>query len=205
MRSLPAGLITAKNSLQDSYPILILLDIALPSADPATTLYLVRNTENITWNSQLYTAFPFDITAVNQGRNTELPTVNLSISNVNRVMQSYVEELDGAIDSEVIITRIHSNHVTSADYFDKWYFIITSTECNNQTVNFVLSSRNIYDTRFPRNRMRRNVCRFRFKSTECGYAGAETSCNRTFSRCLELANTERYGGFTNIGGSGLQL
>jgi len=39
-------------------------------------------------------------------------------------------------------------------------------------------------------------CRWKaFKSTECDYAGASTWCDRTYARCVALANTTNYGGF----------
>ena len=39
-------------------------------------------------------------------------------------------------------------------------------------------------------------CRWKaFKSTECDYAGGSTWCDRTYARCISLANTTNYGGF----------
>jgi hypothetical protein len=39
-------------------------------------------------------------------------------------------------------------------------------------------------------------CRWKeFKSTECDYAGGQTWCDRTYDRCIVLANTTNYGGF----------
>jgi hypothetical protein len=39
-------------------------------------------------------------------------------------------------------------------------------------------------------------CRWKdFKGTECGYAGAATWCDRTYSRCETLVNTVNFGGF----------
>jgi lambda family phage minor tail protein L len=38
----------------------------------------------------------------------------------------------------------------------------------------------------------------KWQATECGYAGAETTCNKTFQRCRELANQRRFGGFPSI-------
>lgn len=39
-------------------------------------------------------------------------------------------------------------------------------------------------------------CRYRdFKGARCKYAGAELECNRTWTRCTELANTANFGGF----------
>jgi hypothetical protein len=38
-------------------------------------------------------------------------------------------------------------------------------------------------------------CRWPFRSTECGYAGTQADCNQTWTRCRELGNTGRFGGF----------
>jgi phage-related protein len=38
-------------------------------------------------------------------------------------------------------------------------------------------------------------CQWVFKGTYCAYAGAETWCDHTRSRCLTLVNTDNYGGF----------
>ena len=39
-------------------------------------------------------------------------------------------------------------------------------------------------------------CRWKvFKGTECGYSGAETQCDRSYTRCTELSNTDNFGGF----------
>ncbi len=41
------------------------------------------------------------------------------------------------------------------------------------------------------------TCTYRtFKGAQCGYAGAETTCDRSFARCTALSNTARFGGFT---------
>jgi hypothetical protein len=45
------------------------------------------------------------------------------------------------------------------------------------------------------------LCRWKkFKSTECKYAGAESACDRTYSRCTQLSNTDNFGGFRYIPG-----
>ena len=37
----------------------------------------------------------------------------------------------------------------------------------------------------------------------CNYSGSETSCNRSFTRCEELNNGARFGGFPGLANSGL--
>jgi len=39
-------------------------------------------------------------------------------------------------------------------------------------------------------------CRWKvFKGTECKYVGAETKCDRSYTRCTALSNTDNFGGF----------
>ncbi len=42
------------------------------------------------------------------------------------------------------------------------------------------------------------TCQWAFKSTGCGYAGAQTWCNRTWERCKALSNQARYSGFRHL-------
>jgi len=44
-------------------------------------------------------------------------------------------------------------------------------------------------------RMQSSSCSWRaFKGTECGYSGAETTCNRSYARCVALGNSANFGG-----------
>jgi hypothetical protein len=42
------------------------------------------------------------------------------------------------------------------------------------------------------------TCRRNFKQPDCGYAGAATWCDRSWSRCTNLNNTDRFNGFRFI-------
>lgn len=41
-------------------------------------------------------------------------------------------------------------------------------------------------------------CQFAFKDGRCQYAGAETKCNKTLSRCQALGNVTRFGGYPSV-------
>lgn len=42
-------------------------------------------------------------------------------------------------------------------------------------------------------------CQYRmFKDARCGYTGAETTCDKTMSRCKELGNVTRFGGHPSV-------
>lgn len=59
-------------------PILILLQLIFPNNNK---FYFVNNTENITSNGQLYTAFPFSFSLPNDS-DEEIPELKITISNV---------------------------------------------------------------------------------------------------------------------------
>lgn len=41
-------------------------------------------------------------------------------------------------------------------------------------------------------------CQWRFKDTRCGYAGAETKCDKTLTRCKALSNVTNFGGYPSV-------
>lgn len=55
----------------------------------------------------------------------------------------------------------------------------------------------LVSTRIPRRQITVQ-CSFQFKGPACGYAGAETECNRTPARCTALLNQTRFGGFPRL-------
>lgn len=43
------------------------------------------------------------------------------------------------------------------------------------------------------------ICTYRtFKGAQCGYSGAETTCDRTYAACTARSNTTRFGGFVTL-------
>ncbi|MCE5265669.1 MAG: hypothetical protein LLG97_19345 [Deltaproteobacteria bacterium] len=70
---------------------------------------------------------------------------------------------------------------------------------------FTLGASNPFIRRFPQAMILKNHCRFRFTSTRCGYAGAETACNHTLARCRALANSPRFGGAPGVGSAGFSV
>lgn len=44
-----------------------------------------------------------------------------------------------------------------------------------------------------------SICTYRkFRGAQCAYAGAETTCDRTWARCYALGNSSRFGGFISM-------
>ena len=204
MLSIPAALIAEKNALSNSSPFLVLCEIAL--ASPAsTTLRLVKNEVNITWDGETWSAFPFGLSDLGESGKNEVPSISLNVSNVSRAMQSYIEQYDGGIDATVTIRVVHADHLAETDPMVELQYTVTGCAANSKEVTFTLGGSNPWRRRAPQNRAFKNSCRWRFKSTRCGYSGSETECSKTITRCRALSNSTRFGAYIGCGYSGLKI
>jgi len=212
--TLSAGAFIEKNKLSTDQAWLVLLEITMPDA---TKLYVVANSENVTWpvtSGHEYLAFPFDLDEIGDTSKGEVPSVGLKVSNALRMLEPYLEAQEGLVDSEVVIRIVNSINVTTTALgagvnnptaeIELTYNII-ATVADSMWVTFTLGSVNPWNKRFPRNKMWRNTCRFKeFKGALCKYAGAETSCDRTLETCRDtMANSINFGGAPGVGSKGV--
>lgn len=205
MLTLPAALITAKNQLSQSDPWLLLIIVELV---PSTTyLYLVRNTEDVTFNSQVYTAFPFEIEAVQQKAKGEAPVVELRVSNVSRAIQAYVEQYNGLVGNQITLQLVNAGLLTENYAELTEYFCVLGCVCNVEWVTFSLGAPRVLRRRFPLYRYISDHCAYvqYFKGAECKYAGVLTTCNGTIADCTIRSNTANFGGFYGLSKGGVKL
>jgi len=167
-RTLPTALIPVKNDIADSEPFLALLEIEFESE----TIYLVKNTEAITYKGQVYQPFFFDI-KIQESSKGEVPSVSLAVSNVNRSFQAVLEEYEGGIGAEVTVKIIYHGDLAE-DPYDTFIFKVTNVSYDATRVNFTLGVENTWRRFFPANRMRNNFCRFKFKDARCKFSGSNT-------------------------------
>jgi phage-related protein len=173
-----------------------LLEITSPSG--STTYRFTNATRDLVWLGNTYFQLPFwpgEIVADARGR----AAVEIIVEDVERIMMAVVgansmidwtATLDDAwLDSNfdvIAVTRELEGMVDQIDY--------DSTSPTNQfSISLIASfaaSQVLPGERFVR------PCRYRrFKGPRCGYTGPETTCDRSFARCTELSNTQRFGGF----------
>jgi phage-related protein len=206
MFTLAAALVAEKNKLGNEAPFLILCEIQLTGV---ITLRIVKNEANITWGGETWAAFPFDIDDLGEPGRNEVPRVNLRVSNVSRAIQSYIEQYTGGVGATVIIRVVHADNLVGTEAnttLCRLDFTVTSCTANSKEVVFGLGASNPWNRRAPLNRTRKNFCRFKFKDVlTCNYTGAETTCDKSLTRCRELANNARFGGFPGVGLTGLRL
>lgn len=197
-----------KNKLFSSKAWLVLAKIVSPTP---TTIRIVSNTEQVTWpvsGGSVFTAFPFILEEITDSRD-EVPSVELKASNVARALEGYLETENGLVDSIVTLYVVNSTNVTTPSQgtgTDNQYpeleleFAIIDSHADSQWVYFQLGSSNPWNKRFPRSKVHKNFCRYRyFKGTRCQYSGAETECDRTLYECrITMANSINFGGCPGV-------
>lgn len=153
---------------------------------------------NVTYDGVTYTKFPIAHESIKENTQGEIDKVRLIVGNVSRLIQAYLEDYDFR-GKKVKIKTVWANQLEDTDAYIEDVYYIDSYTADQKDVVFLLSSKfDITDLELPARKFSRNYCQWKFKSDECGYAGAETECNKTLARCRELSNNDRFGGFPSV-------
>lgn len=199
-----------KNALSTDAVFLVLLEIDIPAVP---TIRLVNNTEDITWNNELWQQFPFDFTDMSQNSNGEIPEWSIKISNVNRVIEIYLQNYDlylkqNGIDGNditCIIRVINTNDLLNNTPILEHEALLQQPSTTPQWATFKLSAKNPYNKSFPPRKIMKSFCSWKFKSTECGYSGTGAYCDKTLGTCRSYGNSSRFGAFVGMSTRGLIL
>lgn len=206
---LPISSIVAdeKNKLNTDSSMLVMLEITIPSV--TEVIRIVNNNEDITWNSQTWQRFPFDIDEISENANGETSQFAIKVSNINNVIGQYVRQYDvfvkvnGFQPITINLIVVNTKDLANADPVYQTPVVLSKFSVNVLEVVFTVSAKDLYRINVPTHRMLSNSCRFRFKDTSCAYGGGEASCDKTLTRCRQLNNSTRYGGFPSIGNQGV--
>ena len=200
--NLSDNLIAEKNKLNTSSCWLWLLEILLADA---TTFRFVRNTEDIIFDGNKYTAIGFDLDLIKGDAQGTIPSVVLKISNVGRILQKYIELLEGA---SIKLARINSA-LLSENYEQLEYeFVLMKTEYDANWRYFTLGNFNPYNRPFPLGRFKVAYCDYPYEGAECGYSGALPTCDHTLDGddgCVVHENSSRFGAFLGMKEGGLKV
>lgn len=196
--------INEKNKLFSNGTWLILLEINYPGED---SIYLVNNTEDITWNNKLWKATSFGISGITENKDGEVPKVQIQFRDPTRMLASLLDKYNGGIGASVVKRVVHSKnlHLTTPEV--SYYFeLLDTTVKSNIDVNLSLGTESLTNIRMPKHVYLKDHCRWQeFKGAECQYNGPESSCNRTYTQCQEYGNVHRFGGFPGMTSRGIQI
>lgn len=162
-------------------------------------LRFCSHTSDIEFDGITYQKYTITHDGTSENLNGRADKVNLAIGNVNRQLQYYLDTYDGLKGKKVTISLVWLEKIDFVDSVMTGEYRIEDSTSNKKAVSLTLSSNlDVLDVQLPRRSFHRYYCRFLFKGQDCGYAGAEGVCNKTFQRCEELGNITRFGGFPGI-------
>ncbi|MFA6006087.1 MAG: hypothetical protein WC775_06440 [Patescibacteria group bacterium] len=189
-RTLPAGFITEKNK-QESAGMINLYEIEYQTN---TWLYLAQWDADIEFDGKTYVKYPVAHDKVGENREGSVEQVNISIANIDRLVGGCAETYDPRGLRVNILTVFETMLDDPTSRLIERYAIDALT-INEQSVNLVCTTViDLMNVVLPARRFS-PICSWVFKDTSCGYVDAETECNKTLTRCRQLENSERWGGF----------
>lgn len=172
-------------------------------------MYLDAGTERftnadreVTWGGNTYYSFPFTIGGITRSAQGIVEKIQLSTSNVTREIAALLlaETFRG---KRVVLRRsaFKADHTLDTVYivFDGLLDDVSGKEGEKSAEIAVSATSDLAFWQKPiPGRTYKATCHWVFKSAECGYAGGETLCNKTWDRCTALANTARFTGFRHL-------
>jgi len=191
--------IEEKNKLAADSVFLVALKIEIPGLEEI--IRVVRNTEDITWKGETWTAVGFDMEEIKSDSKGEVPRVDIRVSNVDRSLEYYVHEYETWCKANYrepitcTIYVVNSLNLASDTPEAEHVFELVQPKANAKEMTFTLGASNPFNRRYPKGRLLPTCQRWRFKDDRCAYAGSETVCDKTLARCRELSNTDRFDGF----------
>lgn len=194
MKILSTDVKTAKNA-QVLKPIFL---YTLYAFDGTNNLNFASYDADVVFNGITYYKFPISHEQTSENSTGAIDQVKVKVSNVNRLMQSYLE-IYNLKKKRLDITMVFADYLDNPANKITETFFIDSYTADQNAVELTLSSKlDILDVQIPARPFSRDYCSWKFKGTECGYTGGLTTCNRLKANCKERNNYLRFGGFPAI-------
>lgn len=122
---------------------------------------------SLMFNGELYEPAPFTVGSFSQDKEGGTPEVNISVSNIDRVILPIIERYNAFRGCKCEIRTVF---VDNLEYCVLDVFWINSIQATEHVVTFSLSSRlSIFDVKIPHNYYFKEYCLWIYKGTECAY------------------------------------
>lgn len=160
--------------------------------------------ETIYFDGETYIGAPLTYGEITKDDNTAVNKINVQLSNVGLSISGIIANRGDIItNSKAILTQVFLN-VNTNEIIQNLSEIIYVGRCNNLSLDYETASVDIetklggYEILAPIMKYQTSCQVRRFKDCRCGYTGEETSCDRTFTTCQRLGNTQNFMGFPTM-------
>lgn len=194
--SLSAAITAAKNRLHGNEAWIRLIELPRTAS---TYLRIASYATDVVYAGNTYTRGLFDFADIAE-EDGALSEVAVALANPNGAVQAMLE--DGEIlNRRATIYWLPERQAGASTGALSASFYVMSATADAGLVSLQLGMWSLQDILIPHVRFDRTRCRWVFKSTECGYAGALTTCNKAFisvDGCSGRTNQASYGGWPNL-------
>jgi phage-related protein len=194
---------TDKNKLISSVVWIDLVQFEYSTEDPVR---ICSYDEPVSWNGYSWTPVAFTKPEIEETKEAQIPDVSISFHDITQEIIPIIDKYDGAVGATVTLYTVLSTQLSSPTPEIEESMEVLSTSIDSRSIiTFKLGAENLLNQKCTPNRFLKNFCRYTgLDDDRCAYTGTETECNRTFARCKELGNQERFGGMPAIGRLGYQ-
>jgi lambda family phage minor tail protein L len=162
--------------------------------------YFAAYDTDVVFDSITYLRFPITHDRISENAKGEIDSTKVQLSNVARLIEYYLQNYD-LRGKKISIRQVFANLLDDPDAYIEFSNYIDSYSSNVKDVVFNIAGKfDIMNVTVPSRIYIKSHCQWVFKSTECGYAGAVTTCNRTRGACKAMANQVRFGAFPSAPG-----
>lgn len=169
MKALTASLILEKNKLYNTVPWITLLVVTL---DDETTLKYAAYPEDVTFNSETYTALSCVVDTISENATGNIGSLRVAVANVDRAISAYLEDND-LLGNDVIVRVVHASHLSSASDCIDFTYRINRIVVTDEVATFDLGHEDLMRLQVPRQRFMRGRCRWVFGDDYCSYPDDE--------------------------------
>ncbi|AIJ06986.1 MULTISPECIES: phage minor tail protein L [Edwardsiella] len=186
---------------------------------------LNHNGEPVTWQGRQYQPYPIQCSGIEIKGKGATNRPSLAVSNLFGLVTGMAEDLQSLVGASVVRRQVYSRFLDAENFPDgnleadpeqeavARYVVEQLTELTAETATFVLSLPTETDGAvFPGRIMLAEVCAWRYRSDECGYAGPPVAdvfdsptvdpsldqCSRCPRGCKLRSNIGSFGGYLSI-------
>lgn len=187
--------------------------------------------QSITWQGQEYLPYPIQVSGFEFSAGGQIPRPVMQVSNVTGAITALVLAYDDLLGAKVTRKRTMAKYLDAvnftgglnpdadpdAEFPDDVFYVERKASESAQMVSFELSaSFDVQGVKLPRRQIIQNICPWKYRSAECGYAGTNyfdkndnpvgssslDICGKKLSSCEVRFGTNSelpYGGFPAAG------
>ena len=160
---------------------------------------IARNTEEVEYANKFYDPFNIDVGEQVLAGDGSIPRVSLRVAqDVNKVMETIINETQGGLDAEVKLIKVNSKFLNEPIPALEADYDLLIAESDSEWVTFTLGIPNSLTQRIPLELYMSNACSEAtptlFKGVKCQYTGSDTSCLGTLEDCRKKNNAEHFRG-----------